>query len=578
MTSSLGEVGQRPGAVERPWLKHYPDGVDWNTHFEAKPLYALADEAVAKFPDKPAVEFLGRRFTYAEIGRMIDQAADGFQRLGVRKGTHVGLYLPNCPQFIVCYFAILKAGGTVVNFSPLYSEPELVHQAEDSKTEIMVTLDVKALYPKALTVLKTSCVDRLVVGNLPEVLPFPKNLLYPLVQGKTVAEVEWDSFHTRFADLVDNRGQPDPVDINPHEDLAVLQYTGGTTGVAKGASLTHSNVYINACQTALWFQGAGAHMAEERIMGVLPLFHAFAMTCIMNVGMRIAAEIVLHPRFHLKDVMADIAKKKPSVLCGVPTMFTAILHSPDIARRDISSLKYCFSGGAPLPLEIIKSWQETTGGAIFEGYGLSECSPVATANPVSRMKAGSIGLPLPQTDIVITDKDNPQKILGVGETGEINIVGPQVMKGYWNQAAETAKTIMNGRLRTGDVGYTDEDGYTFIIDRMKDMILVSGFNVFPRVVEEALYAHPSVAEAIVIGIPDEYHGEVPKAFVKLKDPNDKLTSEELITFLRKRLGKHEIPAAIEFRKELPKTLVGKLSKKELVDEEREKRESAKQQA
>jgi len=574
--TSMREEKPAPGATERPWLAHYPEEVDWNAHFEAKPLYALADQAAAEHPDNCAVEFLGKRFTYGEIGRLIDQAAKGFQALGVRKGTHVGLYLPNCPQFIICYFAILKAGGTVVNFSPLYSEPELVHQAEDSKTEIMVTLDVKALYPNALTVLKTSCVDRLVVGNLPEVLPFPKGLLYPLVQRKTIAEVEWDSFHTRFADLIDNDGAPSPVTLDPHADLAVLQYTGGTTGVAKGASLTHANVYINACQTAAWFQGAGAQMATERIMGVLPLFHAFAMTCIMNVGMRMAAEVILHPRFHLDDVMVDIGRKKATVLCGVPTMFTAILHSPNLAKRDISSLKYCFSGGAPLPREIIKSWQEATGGAIFEGYGLSECSPVATANPVSKMKAGSIGLPLPQTDIVITDKDDPQKILGTGETGEINIVGPQVMKGYWNNPGETAKTIVNGRLRTGDVGYTDEEGYTFIIDRMKDMILVSGFNVFPRVVEEALYAHPSVAEAIVIGIPDDYHGEVPKAFVRLKDPNDKVTPEELITFLRKRLGKHEIPAAIEFRAELPKTLVGKLSKKELEEEEREKRESATQ--
>ena len=426
--------------TERPWLNHYPDGLDWNTTFEALPLYALADQAVADHPEKYAVEFLGRRYTFAEIGDLIDRAAKGFQKIGVKKGTHVGLYLPNCPHFIVCYFGILKAGGTVVNFSPLYSEPELIHQAEDSKTEMLVTLDVEQLYPKALTVLKTSCVDRLVVGNLPEVLPRLKSLFYPLVRRKDIADVKWDSLHTRYSDLLDNDGSVAPVEITPEEDLAVLQYTGGTTGVSKGASLTHANVYINACQTALWFQGVGAKVGEERILGILPLFHAFAMTCIMNLGMRLAGEIILHPRFHLKDVMLDMERKQPTVLAGVPTMFTAILHSPDLGKRDISSMKYCFSGGAPLPLEVIKDWRQATGGAIFEGYGLSECSPVATANPASRVKAGSIGLPLPQTDIVITDKDDPDKILPIGETGEINIVGPQVMKGYWNRPEETAKT------------------------------------------------------------------------------------------------------------------------------------------
>ncbi len=570
-----GQTGTVRTVTERPWLKNYPEGLDWNHAFEARPLFDLADRAAADHPDKIAVEFLGRSYTFAEIGRLIDRAARGFQKLGVKKGTHVGLYLPNCPQFIVCYYGILKAGGTVVNFSPLYSEPELVHQAEDSKTTILVTLDVEALYPKALTVLKTSCVDRLIVGNLPEVLPFLKGLFYPLVKRKDIADVQWDSFHTRYSDLLADGGAPEPVTIDPENDLAVLQYTGGTTGVSKGASLTHANVYINACQTAYWFQGVGAKEGAEKILGVLPLFHAFAMTCIMNLGMRLAGEVILHPRFHLKDVIADIEKKRPTVLAGVPTMFTAILHDPDIAKRDLSSMKYCFSGGAPLPLEVIKSWKETTGGVIFEGYGLSECSPVATVNPSSRVKEGSIGLPVPQTEIVITDKDDPHKILAVGETGEINVVGPQVMVGYWNRPDESATTLVDGRLRTGDVGYMDEEGYTFIIDRMKDMILVSGFNVFPRVVEEAIYAHPSVSEVIVIGVPDEYHGEVPKAFVKLKDPNDRLTPEELKDFLRKRLGKHEMPKEIEFRPELPKTMVGKLSKKELVEEERAKNASDK---
>lgn len=559
--------------TEPTWLKSYPEGVDYYANFEPKPLFALLDEAVAAYPANDLIDFMDRKFTYSQIDEMVRRAAKGFQGLGVGKGVKVGLFLPNCPQYVVAYYGILKAGGTVVNFSPLYSEPELLHQIEDSHTDIMVTLNLTALYPKMQAMLAQSRVEKLIVGTMPEVLPFPKNLLFPLVKRKDVAKVPNDAAHVSFEELLNNDGDYEPVEIDPLEDIAVLQYTGGTTGVSKGAMLTHAALYINANQTAAW--DSEARRGEERMLGVLPFFHVFAMTVVMNLAIRNGAVIIMHPRFELEAVLKDIAKKKPTLMPGVPTMYTAISNHPGISEVDLSSLRVCLSGGAPLPLEVKQRFESLTGATLVEGYGLTESSPVATANPFHGVsKEGSIGLPLPATRIVITDREDPHKVLGIGEDGEICIEGPQVMKGYYGRPEATAETIVDGRLHTGDVGHMDEDGYTFIIDRMKDLILCSGYNVYPRHVEEAIYQHPAVEEVTVIGVPDEYRGEAPKAFVKLKDVGDKPGEEELLEFLKERLGKHELPREIEFRAELPKTMIGKLSKKELVEEERKKREAA----
>ncbi len=559
--------------TEPTWLKSYPEGVDYYANFEPKPLFALLDEAVAAYPANDLIDFMDRKFTYSQIDEMVRRAAKGFQGLGVGKGVKVGLFLPNCPQYVVAYYGILKAGGTVVNFSPLYSEPELLHQIEDSHTDIMVTLNLTALYPKMQAMLAQSRIEKLIVGTMPEVLPFPKNLLFPLVKRKDVAKVPNDAAHVSFEELLNNDGDYEPVEIDPLEDIAVLQYTGGTTGVSKGAMLTHAALYINANQTAAW--DSEARRGEERMLGVLPFFHVFAMTVVMNLAIRNGAVIIMHPRFELEAVLKDIAKKKPTLMPGVPTMYTAISNHPGISEVDLSSLRVCLSGGAPLPLEVKQRFESLTGATLVEGYGLTESSPVATANPFHGVsKEGSIGLPLPATRIVITDREDPHKVLGIGEDGEICIEGPQVMKGYYGRPEATAETIVDGRLHTGDVGHMDEDGYTFIIDRMKDLILCSGYNVYPRHVEEAIYQHPAVEEVTVIGVPDEYRGEAPKAFVKLKDVGDKPGEEELLEFLKERLGKHELPREIEFRAELPKTMIGKLSKKELVEEERKKREAA----
>lgn len=557
------------------WDKKYPATIDWGAKLPGRPLYDLMDDAVARYDGKPFLDFLDRKFTYAEVGKMVEHAAAGFQKLGVGPGVKVGLFLPNCPQFIVCYYGVLKAGGTVVNFSPLYSEPELLHQIEDSKTEIMVTLNLKVLYPKMKAMLEQSSLRTLVIGTIAEVLPFLKSKLYPIAKSKDIANVPNDAQHISFKELLHNDGTYNPPAIDPNEDVAVLQYTGGTTGVSKGAMLTHANLYVNAIQARLWF--TGMEEGKERMMGVLPFFHVFAMTSVMNFSISVGAEIIIHPRFELVPVLKDITNKKPTMMPGVPTMYQAINSYPKLSDYDLTSIKACISGGAPLPLEVKQRFEELTGCRVVEGYGLTETAPVATCNPLEgENKENSIGIPVPGTVIEITDREDPHKVLPQGETGEICISGPQVMKGYWQRDDATAETIVDGRLHTGDVGYMDEDGYTFIIDRIKDLILVGGFNVYPRNVEEGIYLHPAVDEVTVIGIPDDYSGQAVKAFIKLK-ADGKLDAAELTEFLREHLGKHEIPKHIEFRRELPKTLIGKLSKKELVAEEDAKYEAAKGQ-
>lgn len=551
-----------------PWLKTYPANVKWDQTFESKPLYHNLDQAVQRFPDRPALDFLDKKYSYAQLGTLVARAAKGFQQIGVKKGTKVGLFLPNCPHFVICYYAVMKAGGTVVNYSPLYSEPELRHQIEDSDTDIMVTLGLEVLYPKMKAMLGTSRLKKIVVGGIQDALPFPKNLLYPIAKKKDQAQITWDDRHVRFKDLVKNDGAFQPVSVDPKEDIAVLQYTGGTTGSPKGAMLTHYNLWCNTEQARAWFPTAKE--GHERMMGVLPFFHVFAMTSVMNCAIRIGAEIIMLPRFELEAVMQLIPKKKPTIFHGVPTMYVAISGHKSAGTTDMTSIQGCISGGAPLPVEVKQKFEKATGGTLVEGYGLTESSPIACCNPVEGLnKAGSIGLPVPATKIVITDREDPHKVLPFGERGELCIEGPQVMKGYWKNPEATAKTLMDGRLHTGDVALIDQDGYVFIVDRLKDMIAVGGFKVFPRNVEERIYEHKAVEECTVIGVPDDYQGESVKAFVKLR-AGMTATEKDILDSIRGSLGKHELPREIEFRAQLPKTMIGKLSKKELVEEEKKK--------
>jgi long-chain acyl-CoA synthetase len=553
--------------VSRPWLKNYTHAIPWESPFQPLAMYDLFARSAAKYPDNLYLDFLGRDYRYKTIAAEIDKAACGLQTLGVRKGVKVGLFLPNCPQYVIAYFAILKAGGTVVNYSPLYSVPELVHQVEDSDTDIMICLDVASLYKTVSEVLEKSRLRCLIVAELASALPCDKAMLYHLFKGKEQAQVKADISHLRWADVLAEGRAFRPVEIDPLTDVAVLQYTGGTTGSPKGAMLTHANLSINAQQVAA--ADPDYKQGTERMLGALPFFHVFANTVVLNASTLQGAQIVMLPKFELKQVLKTIARTRITVMPGVPTMYTAILDHPKIADFDLSSIRICISGGAPMPSVLKQKFEAKAGATVCEGYGLTETSGVVSVNPVHGMnKPGSIGLPMPGTDIIITDREHPERILPQGEVGEICIRGPQVMLGYWKRPDATASSMTGQMLHTGDVGYIDEDGYTFIIDRMKDMISVGGFKVFPRHLEDILYKHPGIKEATVIAVPDDYLGERPKAFVVLQeDHKGSVDGAALLAWLKPQVGKHEIPIAVELRDALPKTMIGKISKKDLQAEE-----------
>jgi long-chain acyl-CoA synthetase len=505
---------------------------------------------------------MGKRLSFTELGDLSDRVAKGLRALGVGEGVRVGLLLPNSPTFVIFYYGVLKAGGTVVNFNPLYSLEELEFQIRDSSTKIMVTLDLALTFEKVETLLKRGTLEKAVVANFTSLLPSLKSVGFKLLQRTKLANPSVSPVADKIVPasaLVANDGRYDRPAITP-EAIAVLQYTGGTTGTPKGAMLTHANLTVNVSQVRAWQNRQATE--HDRILGVLPLFHVFAMTTVMNLSIASGMEMILLPKFELVPTLKLIGKLRPTMMPGVPTLFNAMLRHPHIRDFDLSSLEYCISGGAPLPIEVKRSFEAISGCGLVEGYGLSETSPVACCNPVEAVREGSIGLPLPATEISIRSLENPDQEVPLGEPGEICIAGPQVMTGYWNKPRETEGSFVGRYFRSGDVGYMDEEGYIFIVDRIKDMINASGFKVYPRRIEDALYEHSAVAEVTVVGIPDEYRGEAPKAFVKLKEGKE-ATELELLQFLRGKLSKIELPAEIEFRDQLPKTMVGKLSKKEL---------------
>jgi long-chain acyl-CoA synthetase len=524
-------------------------------------------EATARrVPNAWAIDFMGRKYSYAELASGVERVACGLARLGIGKGDRVGLFLPNVPHYVAAYYGAMKLGATVVNFSPLYTVPELAAQIEDSGTRILFTISASALLPNALEVMELTKLERLVVGSVAGALPPAKSFLYRLLKRSEIAERPLGGRVTAFSALIANDGRCDMPSIDPH-DIALIQYTGGTTGTPKGAMLTHQNLSANARQVVVIDPKPET---EDRILGALPLFHVFANTCVLNRTIARGGEMVLLPRFDAGQTLAAIERTRPSSFPGVPTMYLALLDHPKIAETDLSSLRVCISGGAPLPLEVKQRFEKKTGARLVEGYGLTESSGVVSTNPYEGLnKPGTIGQPVPGTRVRLVDKEDPEKPAPEGEPGEVVVHGPQIMKGYWNRPQSDAEVFVDGGLRTGDVGLIDEDGYIHIVDRLKDMIAVGGFKVFPSQVEAILYQHEAVKEALVIGIPDAYAGERPKAFVTLQE-GAAATGEEIMDWLNRSLGKHERVVAVEIRLNLPKTMIGKLSRKELQAEERAK--------
>ncbi|HKX45054.1 MAG TPA: long-chain fatty acid--CoA ligase [Burkholderiaceae bacterium] len=561
---------------QHPWIKSYPKGVRWDAELPLLPVQQLLDDAVERWPEHPALEFMGRTLTYRELGQLADRAAKGLQALGVGPGVHVGLYLPNTPHYAIAFFGVLKAGGTVVNYSPLDAERVLAHKIEDSETDILVTLDLAALYPQMGRLLGTTRLKTLVIGNLADYAAQPAAVRAHLQGAQQLVDVPDDARHLRFEALLANRG-----DYERHalgdltQAVAALQYTGGTTGLPKGAMLTHANLSAACAQYMETSQGDPRVLSEgqERALVVLPLFHIYALTVNLLFGVRLGAHLVLHARFDLDAAIRDLVDKRITLFAGVPTMYTAFANHPKVKEGALRSLQFCGSGGAPLPVEVATRFHELTGSRLCEGWGMTETSPTGTFTPAHGMrKAGSCGMPIPNIELKFEDLTQPGRYVPLGEVGELCIRGPNVMKGYWKNPEATAKAMTpDGYFRTGDVARMDEDGFVFIVDRTKDMLLCGGYNVYPRVIEEAIYEHPSVEEVCVIGIPDEYRGQSPKAFVKVKAGAPALTLDELKDFLKDRIGKHEMVQALELRPELPKTPVGKLSKRTLIEEEERKR-------
>ncbi|MFC3703825.1 long-chain fatty acid--CoA ligase [Devosia honganensis] len=551
----------------RPWIASYPEGIAWDAEIDTTPVHEQVLAACARTPAAVALDFLGGTTTFGELGRKIVAFAGALQsQFGVRKGTRVALMLPNTPFYPIAYYGVLRAGGIVVNCNPLYTVSELSHVVGDAGADLMVTLDLEQIFGKGEALLAAGLVKKLIVCHFPDALPPLKKLLFSLAKRKDLARPR-KSPHaaslSAFDELIARGDAPDPVVIDPQSDVAVQQYTGGTTGIPKGALLTHANIAANMSQIDKW--GCGLFYPPSKVVAALPFFHIFAMTVCMNVPLCNGTPVAMLPRFELKALLDLFGRTKANVLPAVPTLLNAMARAGSVTPARLASLEVAISGGAALPDEVRHAFGKKSGAILAEGYGLTEASPVVCCAALREpSKPMSIGLPLPATDIRFVDVDSGEPV-GIGENGELQVKGPQVMAGYYEDEEATTAAFQDGWLRTGDVGHMDEDGYVFLVDRIKDLIICSGFNVYPRTIEEAAMAHEAVEEVNVIGVPDEYRGEAPIAFVKLKDGMS-LTEAELKSFLAERINKIEMPRQVIFKDALPKTLIGKLSKKELREE------------
>jgi len=548
----------------RPWIDHYPDGIAWDVELNLKPVHEQVLAACAKAPDALALDFLGGRTTFGQLAGAIRAFAGALQaKYGVTKGKRVALLLPNTPFYIVAYYGVLLAGGTVVNCNPLYTVHELTHITSNADAEVLVTLDLKQIYDKAEALLAAGRIKQIIVCHFPNALPMLKRVLYSIAKRRDLANIPDSPNVDWYHQLIARNDVPQPVTVDPLRDVAVQQYTGGTTGLPKGAMLSHANIAANMSQIDVW--GCGLFYPPSKVVAILPFFHIFAMTVCMNVPLCNGTPVVMMPRFEMKGFLDLLKRNRPNVLPAVPTLIGALSKlSPEEAKL-LDCIDVVVSGGAALPSEARTQFAKVSKALLAEGYGLTEASPVVCCAALRvPSKPMSIGLPVPDTDIRFVDIESQQPAK-LGERGELQVKGPQVMLGYYQNEEATRDVFMDGWLRTGDVGYMDSDGYVFLVDRIKDLIISSGFNIYPRTIEEALLASPAVDEANVIGVPDDYRGEAAVAFVKLKSGTS-ISEAELREFIGERLNKLEMPREIIFKDQLPKTLIGKLSKKELREE------------
>lgn len=561
---SMSVLTQNPS-----WYQAYPPGLPREAELRGRTAHRLLSDSAARWPDREALQFMGWKITYSELDKLVSRAARGLQKLGVGPGVHVGLYLPNTPHVIISFMAVLRAGGVVVNYSPLDAERILEHKISDSETDVMVTLNQKALLPQMTRLMEHTRLKTLVVGALEDFVAEPDEVrAQQIAAGEVVDNFEESPAICTFTALTDNDGafEPHP-ESDDLEALAVLQYTGGTTGAPKGAMLSQGNL-ANAPDLLAAALGTTLEEGQERSLAVLPPFHIYALSANMLMGFRMGATIYQHYRFDPEEVLRTIEQEKITVFMAVPTMFSALLACPALEQHDLTSLKVCNSGGAPLALELQQRFIRAAGCPVKEGWGMTETTTVGTFMPDGvEPPVGCCGLPVPGMDLCIISMDGEERRLPPGERGELCVRGPSLMKGYWKRQDATEESMTReGYFRTGDVAYMDEQGFLYIVDRTKDMIICSGYNVYPRNIEEAIYEHPAIAEVSVIGVPDEYRGQSPRAYVTIRQGETEPTLEELQAFLKTRLGRHEMIHGLEVREELPKTPVGKLSKKELYAE------------
>ncbi|TYS86037.1 long-chain-fatty-acid--CoA ligase [Rossellomorea aquimaris] len=556
--------------MNKPWFAEYPAEIPTELNLIEKPLQSYLTEAATLYSSKVAIQFMGKEMTYTELHESALKFAHYLKTLGIKKDDRVAIMLPNTPQSVIAYYGILYAGGIVVQTNPLYMEREIEYQMKDSGAKVMLTLDI--LYPRVSKVMKNTGLEHIIVTAIKDYLPFPKNLIYPFIQKKQygiVVKIDHSGQNHLFTEIM-KTAKPESTDheFDFENDVALLQYTGGTTGFPKGVMLTHKNLVANASMCDAWLYKC--KKGEERVLGILPFFHVYGMTAVMILSVMQGYKMILLPKFDPETTLKTIQKQKPTLFPGAPTIYIGLLNHPELKNYDLSSIDSCLSGSAPLPVEVQQQFEDVTGGKLVEGYGLTESSPVTHSNFLwdkERIK-GSVGVPWPSTDAAIFSLETGEP-LPPNEMGEIVVKGPQVMKGYWNRPEETEQTLRDGWLLTGDLGYMDERGYFYVVDRKKDMIIAGGFNIYPREIEEVLYEHPAIQEVVAAGVPDEYRGETVKAYVVLKE-GEVLTEEELNEFARKYLAAYKVPRIYEFRKELPKTAVGKILRRALVEEERQK--------